>query len=56
VLVAAAVALEWARVLALRTPDWQALTLLVGGLALCLLGVGRSPAELGLGRSRLLSG
>jgi membrane protease YdiL (CAAX protease family) len=52
-LVAAAVALEWARVLALRTPDWQALTLLAGGLALCLLGVGRSPAELGLGRSRL---
>lgn len=48
-----AVALEWARVLALRVPEWQALTLLAGGLALCLLAVGRSPAELGLGRSRL---
>jgi len=53
-LTAVAVALEWARVLALRTPQWQALTLLAGGLALCLLGVGRRPAELGLGRSRLL--
>jgi membrane protease YdiL (CAAX protease family) len=49
-----AVALEWARVLALRTPEWQALTLLAGGLALCLLGLGRAPAELGLGRDRIL--
>jgi membrane protease YdiL (CAAX protease family) len=48
-----AVGLEWARVLALRTPEWQALTLLAGGLALCLLGVGRPPAELGLERTRL---
>ncbi len=39
--------------LALRTPQWQAHTLLAGGLALCLLGVGWRPAELGLGRSRL---
>ena len=52
-LVLAAVALEWARVLALRVPDWQALTLLAGGLALCLLGLGWTPAELGIGRSRL---
>lgn len=50
----AAVALEWARVLALRAPEWQAPVLLAGGLALCLLAVGWSPAELGLGRSRLL--
>jgi membrane protease YdiL (CAAX protease family) len=48
-----AVALEWARVLALRTPDQQALTLIAGGLALCLLGVGRRPAELGLAVTRL---
>jgi membrane protease YdiL (CAAX protease family) len=52
-LAAMAVALEWARVLALRAPDWQALTLIAGGLALCLLGVGRRPAELGLEISRL---
>jgi len=55
-LVVAAVALEWARVLALRVPEWQALTaltLLAGGLALCLLGLGWTPAELGLGRGRL---
>jgi membrane protease YdiL (CAAX protease family) len=52
-LVLAAVALEWARVLALRAPEWQAPTLLAGGLALCLLGLGWTPAELGLGRSRL---
>lgn len=52
-LVLAAVALEWARVLALRTAQWQALTLLAGGLALCLLGLGWTPAELGLSRSRL---
>ena len=49
-----AVGLEWARVLALRTPDWQALTLIAGGLAMCLLGVGRSREELGIGRSRLV--
>jgi membrane protease YdiL (CAAX protease family) len=53
-LVLAAVALEWARVLALRSPDWQVPVLLAGGLALCLLGLGWSPAELGLGRSRPL--
>ncbi|HEY4025696.1 MAG TPA: CPBP family intramembrane glutamic endopeptidase [Candidatus Dormibacteraeota bacterium] len=52
-LAAMAVALSWARVVALRTPEWQAVTLLAGGLALCLLGVGRSPAELGLARSRM---
>jgi len=53
-LVVLAVALEWARVLTLRTGQWQALTLLAGGLALCLLAVGRTPAELGLGRAHLL--
>lgn len=46
-------ALEWARALALRTPGQEVVTLLAGGLALCLLGLGRRPAELGLGRSRL---
>jgi membrane protease YdiL (CAAX protease family) len=48
-----AVGLEWARVLALRAPGWQVPTLLVGGLALCLLGAGHRPAELGLATSRL---
>jgi membrane protease YdiL (CAAX protease family) len=48
-----AVALEWGRVLALRGPGAQALTLLAGGLALCLLGAGRRPAELGLATARL---
>jgi membrane protease YdiL (CAAX protease family) len=52
-LVVMAVGLEWARVLVLRTPGWQVVTLVAGGLALCLLGLGRSPAELGLGRTRL---
>jgi membrane protease YdiL (CAAX protease family) len=48
-----AVGMEWARVLALRTVPWQAVTLLLGGLALCLLGLGWRPAELGLERARL---
>lgn len=52
-LAAMAVVLEWARVLALRAPDGQALILVAGGVALCLLGVGRRPAELGLDTSRL---
>ena len=52
-LAAMAVGLEWARVLAARVPDLQVVTLLAGGTALCLLGVGRRPAELGLGRTRL---
>lgn len=52
-LAVAAVGLEWARVLALRAPAWPVLTLLAGGLALCVLGAGRRPAELGLGTSRL---
>jgi membrane protease YdiL (CAAX protease family) len=52
-LVIAAIGLEWARVLALRSTEWQAPALLAGGLALCLLGLGWTPAELGLGRSRL---
>ena len=45
-LAAMAVGLEWARVLAARVPDLQVVTLLAGGTALCLLGVGRRPAEL----------
>jgi membrane protease YdiL (CAAX protease family) len=52
-LVGFAVALEWTRVLALRGADLQVPTLIVGGAALCLLGAGRTPAELGLGWSRL---
>lgn len=48
-----AVGLEWARVLALRSGQWQELTLLAGGLVLCLLAVGRLPAELGLGPGHL---
>ena len=52
-LAAMAVGLEWTRVLALRTLDWHALTLVAGGLALCLFGAGRPPADLGLGTSRL---
>ena len=38
---------------ALRGPDARPLVLLVGGLALCLLGLGRTPAELGIGMDRL---
>lgn len=49
----AAVGLEWTRVLALRAPGWQVLSLVGGGLALCLLGVGWRPADLGLGTDRL---
>jgi membrane protease YdiL (CAAX protease family) len=46
--------LEWARVLAMRgAPGLQPLALLLGGLALCLLGAGRRPADLGLSTSRL---
>jgi membrane protease YdiL (CAAX protease family) len=48
-----AVGLEWARVLALRSLQMQTLTLLAGGLALCLLGLGWSRGELGLRASRL---
>lgn len=48
-----AVGLEWTRVLALKGPGLQGLTLLAGGAALCLLAAGRRPAELGLGRSHL---
>lgn len=52
-LAAMAVGVEWARVLALRSLQMQVLTLIAGGLALCLLGLGRSRSELGLGASRL---
>jgi membrane protease YdiL (CAAX protease family) len=50
---AAALGLEWARALVLRTPGRPAAALLLGGAALCLLAAGRRPAELGLGTSRL---
>ena len=55
-LVVLAVGLEWSRVLVLQAPGLrgpQALTLLAGGAALCLMAVGRRPEELGLGRSHL---
>jgi membrane protease YdiL (CAAX protease family) len=53
VLALLALAIESARVLAGRLPGLATTSLLLGGLALCLLGLGRSPAELGLGRDRL---
>jgi membrane protease YdiL (CAAX protease family) len=53
VLALLALAIEYSRVLAGRLPGLAAASLLGGGLALCLLAWGRSPAELGLGRDRL---
>jgi len=50
----AAVSLEWARVLALRTPAPPAVPLLLGGGLLAVLAVGWRPAELGLARPRSL--
>ena len=54
---AAALGLEWARVLALRVPGLgvgaMVAALVAGGAALCLLAAGRSPAELGLSTDRL---
>ncbi len=49
-----AVGLEWSRALALRAPEFQALTLVAGGVALCLLAAGSRPADLGLGTSRII--
>lgn len=46
-------ALEYGRVLAARQPSAQLAALVVGGGALMLLALGRSPASLGLGRDRL---
>jgi membrane protease YdiL (CAAX protease family) len=48
-----AVGLEYARVLAGRAPGMATASLVAGGLALCVLAIGRSPAELGLGWDRL---
>jgi membrane protease YdiL (CAAX protease family) len=48
-----ALVIEYSRVLAGRLPGLATVSLLVGGLALCLLGIGRSTTELGLGRDRL---
>lgn len=50
---ALAVGLEWARAIAGRRPGAALPTLILGGLALCLLGLGWAPEQLGLGRSRL---
>ncbi len=48
-----ALGLEFARVLGTRVPGLELTALLAGGLALCLLAVGMSPAQLGLGNDRL---
>lgn len=50
---ALALGIEYARVLAGGVPGLEAMALLGGGLALCLLAIGRTPTELGLGRDRL---
>ncbi len=46
-------ALEAVRTLAGRGPGWASVSLLVGGLALCLTAVRSTPAALGLGWDRL---
>ena len=46
-------ALEWIRVLAARQPGAAVPALLLGGLALCLLGLGWAPRSLGLAGGRL---
>jgi len=43
---------EWSRVEIARQPGLTLAALVVGGAALCLAAVGRTPEELGLGRSR----
>jgi membrane protease YdiL (CAAX protease family) len=48
-----AVGIEWSRVLAMRAGADPALALAAGGLALFVLAVGRNPADLGLGTSRI---
>ena len=48
-----AVGLEWARVIAGRQPGAALPALILGGLALCLLGLGWPPGRLGLERNRL---
>jgi membrane protease YdiL (CAAX protease family) len=49
----AAVGVEWLRVLAARLPGWEASALLVGGAALCALGLLVPASSLGIGRCRL---
>ncbi|MGH7869021.1 MAG: hypothetical protein ACREP9_15640, partial [Candidatus Dormibacteraceae bacterium] len=41
-------ALEYIRVLAARRPGWELTAILIGGLALTLVAVGKSRVELGL--------
>jgi membrane protease YdiL (CAAX protease family) len=48
-----ALAVEYTRVLAGRVAGLEVPSLLVGGLALCVLAAGWRPGELGLGTSRL---
>jgi membrane protease YdiL (CAAX protease family) len=46
-------ALEYGRVLAGRVPGLELASLLLGGVALCVLAAGWRPSELGLGTDRL---
>ena len=48
-----ALSIEFGRVLAGRLPGLAVVSLVGGGLALCLLAAGRRPSELGLGLDRL---
>jgi membrane protease YdiL (CAAX protease family) len=48
-----AVGIEWSRVLAMQAGADPAVALAAGGLALFLLAIGRNPADLGLGTSRI---
>jgi len=50
-----ALGLEWARVLAARQPEIMLPAVVAGGAALTALGLGFTPAQLGLSRSRLAS-
>ncbi|MFZ0217120.1 MAG: CPBP family intramembrane glutamic endopeptidase [Candidatus Dormiibacterota bacterium] len=52
-LAALALGIEFARIELARTPALALPALLAGGLALCALGTGMSPARLGLGWDRL---
>ena len=48
-----AVGLEWVRVLAARQPGLAVPVLVLGGLALCLVGLGWAPERLGFERRRI---
>ena len=48
-----AVGIEWARVTLERTPLFSLSALALGGVALCFLGLGFRPHELGLGLDRI---